>query len=80
MMISIHHLKSQTSLNWRCNMTVQDLLQKLEECRYNVEDSSDDRMRNTFDTLNEVISDIENDGLEMDEFFSSGRNRGRYDG
>ena len=61
-------------------MTVQELLQKLEECRYNVEDSNDDRVRDTFDTLNEIISDIENDGLEMDEFFSSGRNRGRYDG
>ena len=59
-------------------MTTQELIQKLEECRSNMEDSSDDLAQDTFWTLNEIISDIENDGLEMDEFFSSGRNKGRY--
>ena len=59
-------------------MTTQELIQKLEECRSNIENSSDDLAKDTFWTLNEIISDIENDGLEMDEFFSSGRNRGRY--
>ena len=59
-------------------MTTQELIQKLEECRSNIENSSDDLAKDTFWTLNEIISDIENDGLEMDEFFSSGRNKGRY--
>ena len=53
-------------------MTVQELLQKLEECRYNVEDSSDDRARDTFDTLNEVISDIENEGISGDPEYGGG--------
>ena len=59
-------------------MTTQDLIIKLEECRSNMEDSTDDLAQSTFDTLNMIISDIENDGLEMDDFFSSGRNQGRY--
>ena len=59
-------------------MTTQQLIIKLEECRSNMEDSTDDLAQSTFDTLNMIISDIENDGLEMDEFFSSGRNNGRY--
>ena len=59
-------------------MTTQDLIIKLEECRNNMENSSDELSQSTFDTLNMIISDIENDGLEMDDFFSSGRNQGRY--
>ena len=59
-------------------MTIQELIIKLEECRSNMENSTDELSQSTFWTLNEIISDIENDGLEMDEFFSSGRNRGRY--
>ena len=38
---------------------MQELIQKLEECRYNVDfDSSIDGVRDTFDTLNEVIYDL----------------------
>ena len=59
-------------------MTTQELIIKLEECRSCLEGHDDDMVNSTFWTLNEIISDIENDGLEMDEFFSSGRNRGRY--
>ena len=59
-------------------MTTQELIIKLEECRSSLEGHDDDMVNSTFWTLNEIISDIENDGLEMDEFFSSGRNRGRY--
>ena len=61
-------------------MTTQELIIKLEECRSqldNVKDT-DDQVNDAFWTLNELISDIENDGLSGDEFFSSGRNRGRW--
>jgi len=59
-------------------MTTQELIIKLEECRSNMEGLEGDIAQDTHSTLNELIYDIENDGLEMDEFFSSGRNRGRY--
>ena len=59
-------------------MTMRDLIIKLEECRSACEGSKDDRVNDAFYTLNELISDIENDGLSGDEFFSSGRNRGRW--
>ena len=59
-------------------MTLRDLILKLEECRSSLEGHDDDMVNSTFWTLNEIISNIENDGLEMDEFFSSGRNRGRW--
>ena len=38
----------------------------------------DDMARDTHDTLNELIHDIETDGLEGNEYYSSGRNRGMY--
>ena len=41
-------------------MTTRELIQKLEECRRNCEGSSDDRVNDTFWTLNEIISDLEN--------------------
>ena len=41
-------------------MTMRDLIIKLEECRRNCEGSSDDRVNDTFWTLNEIISDLEN--------------------
>ena len=54
-------------------MTIKDLIQKLEECRYNVDfDSSIDGVRDTFDTLNEVISDIENEGISGDPEYGGG--------
>ncbi len=51
-------------------MTTQELLIKLEECRSNMEDIKDDMARDTFDTLNELISDIENDGISGNEYWS----------
>ena len=59
-------------------MTTQDLIIKLEECRSNMEDSTDDLAQSTFDTLNMIISDIENEGLDGDNFWSSGKRSGRY--
>ena len=41
-------------------MTTQELIIKLEECRSVCEGSSDDRVNDTFWTLNEIISDLEN--------------------
>ena len=59
-------------------MTTTQLIIKLEECRSNMEDSTDELAQSTFDTLNMIISDIENEGLDGEEFFSSGRNRSRF--
>ena len=61
-------------------MTTQDLIIKLEECRSNMEDSTDDLAQTTFDTLNEIISDLENEGVIGNEYFSSGKHSssGRY--
>ena len=59
-------------------MTITELVIKLEECRSNMEDSTDDLAQMTFDTLNELISDLENEGIIGNEYFSSGRNRGRF--
>ena len=59
-------------------MTLTELIIKLEECRSNMEDSTDDLAQSTFDTLNEIISDLENEGMIGNEYFSSGRNRGRF--
>jgi len=58
-------------------MTTQELIIKLEECRSNMEGSSDDLAQDTFWTLNEIISDIESDGLEGDDFWGSGKRSGR---
>ena len=59
-------------------MTMRDLIIKLEECRSNMDGLKDDMARDTHDTLNELIHDIETDGLEGNEYWSSGRNRGMY--
>ena len=59
-------------------MTTQNLLIKLEECRSNMEDSTDELAQSTFDTLNMIISDIESEGLEGDDFWNSGKRSGRY--
>mgnify|MGYP003111648023 FL=1 len=45
-------------------MTTEELIQKLEECRSSLEGHDDDMVNSTFWTLNEIISNIENDGLE----------------
>ena len=61
-------------------MTSQELIIKLEECRNHLDDikETDDRANEAYYTINYLITDIENDGLSGDEFFSSGRNRGRW--
>ena len=59
-------------------MTIQELIIKLEECRSNMEGIKDDIAKDTHDTLNQLIYDIETDGLEGNEYYSSGRNRGMY--
>ena len=50
-------------------MTMQDLVTKLEESRNNMEQSSDDLSQATFDTLSEVIHDIETYGIEGNEYY-----------
>ena len=59
-------------------MTVQELIIKLEECRSNMDGLEDDVARDTHDTLNELIYDLENDGIDGNEYFASGRNSERY--
>ena len=48
-------------------MTVQELVTKLEECRSNMEGSKDDMAQDTFWTLNEIISDLETDGIDTND-------------
>ena len=45
-------------------MTINDLLEKLEEVRGTLESSNGDEMTEAFDTVNMLISDLENDGIE----------------
>ena len=59
-------------------MTTQDLIIKLEECRSNMVDSTDDLAQSTFDTLNSIIAEIETEGLSGDDFWNSGKRQGRY--
>ena len=51
-------------------MTTQELIQKLEECRSNMENSKDEMAQDTFDTLNQLIYDLENDGISGNEYWS----------
>ena len=51
-------------------MTIHDLLQKLEETRSFLEGSTDDMAKDAFDTVNVLISDIENDGIEGNEGYN----------
>ena len=39
-------------------MTANDLLEKLHECRDNMENSKDELAQTTFDTLNALISEM----------------------
>ena len=48
-------------------MTANDLLEKLHECRDNMEGSTDDLAQSTFDTLNQLIYDLENDGVDSND-------------
>ena len=47
-------------------MTSQELIIKLEECRNHLDDikETDDRANEAYYTINDLITDIENDGLQ----------------
>ena len=60
-------------------MTMRDLIIKLEECRSNMEGIEGDIAQDTHSTLNELIYEIENDGIESNEYYTSGKyNDRRY--
>ena len=60
-------------------MTMRDLIIKLEECRSNMEGIKGDIAQDTHNTLNDIISEIENDGIESNEYYTSGKyNDRRY--
>ena len=59
-------------------MTTQELIQKLEECRSNMEGVEGDIAQDTHSTLNDIISEIENDGIENNEYYTSGKYNRRY--
>ena len=60
-------------------MTIQELIVKLEECRSNMEGVEGDLAQDTHSTLNDIISEIENDGIESNEYYTSGKyNDRRY--
>ncbi len=61
-------------------MTSQELIIKLEECRSQLDNVKDtnDQANEAYYTINSLITEIEDEGLSGDEFFSSGRNRGRW--
>ena len=50
-------------------MTVNELVEKLEQVRNFIEDSKDDNVRQAFDDVNLLISDLENDGIESNDGF-----------
>ena len=52
------------------NMTMTDLLQKLEEARSLLDGSKDEMANDAFDTINMLISDIENDGVEGNDGYT----------
>ncbi len=51
-------------------MTIHDLLQKLEETRSFLDGSKDEMASEAFDTINNLISDIESDGIEGNEGYN----------
>ena len=59
-------------------MTTQELIIKLEECRSNMEGIEGDIAQDTHSTLNDIISEIENDGIESNEYYTSGKYNRRY--
>ena len=48
-------------------MTVQELVDKLEECRHNLEGHEDSIVNDAFWAINELISDLENDGIDTND-------------
>ena len=59
-------------------MTMRDLIIKLEESRNNMEGVKVDLAQDTHNTLNDIISEIENDGVESNEYYTSGKYDRRY--
>jgi len=51
-------------------MTIHDLLLKLEEARSFLDGSKDEMAKDASDTINVLISDIENDGIEGNEGYN----------
>ena len=51
-------------------MTMTDLLQKLEEARSLLDGSNDEMANDAFDTINSLISEIENDGVEGNDGYT----------
>ena len=50
-------------------MTVNELVEKLEQVRNFIEGSDDDNVRQAFDDVNELISDLEQDGIDSNDGF-----------
>ena len=50
-------------------MTINELVEKLEQVRSFIEDSNDDDVRQAFDDVNELIYDLENDGIDSNDGF-----------
>jgi len=50
-------------------MTVNELVEKLEQVRSFIEDSNDDNVKQAFDDVNELIYDLENDGVDSNDGF-----------
>ncbi len=50
-------------------MTVNELVEKLEQVRNFIEDSDDDNVIQAFDDVNQLISDLENDGIDSNDGF-----------
>ena len=58
---------------------MRDLIIKLEECRSNMEGIIQYSIaQDTHNTLNDIISEIENDGIESNEYYTSGKYNRRY--
>ena len=50
-------------------MTINELVEKLEQVRNFIEDSDDGNVRQAFDDVNELIYDLENDGVDSNDGF-----------
>ena len=50
-------------------MTINELVEKLEQVRNFIEDSDDSNVRQAFDDVNELIYDLENDGVDSNDGF-----------
>ena len=50
-------------------MTINELVEKLEQVRSFIEDSNDDNVKQAFDDVNELIYDLENDGIDSNDGF-----------